>query len=61
MNIDNITYFDSFGIEYISKEMKSFIRNKNIAININRNKHIIQLCVDTFALNLMVLCWIIKD
>ena len=38
----NVTYFDSFGVEYVSKEKKNFIRNKNIAINIDRNKHIIQ-------------------
>ena len=30
MNGDNMTYFDSFGVEYIPK----FIGNKNIEINI---------------------------
>ena len=32
----NIIYFDSFGIEHIPKEIKIFIRNKNIITNIYR-------------------------
>ena len=28
VNSDNVTYFDSFGVEHISKEMKKFIGNK---------------------------------
>ena len=31
-----VTYFESSGAEYISKESKKFIDNKNITININR-------------------------
>ena len=31
-----VTYFDSFGVEYIPKEIKSFVVNKNIQINISR-------------------------
>ena len=31
----NITiYFDSFGVEHIPKEIKNFIKNKNIISNI---------------------------
>ena len=30
------TYFDSFGVEHISKEIKTFIENKNIITNIYR-------------------------
>ena len=30
VNIDNITYFDNFGIEHIPKETKTFIDNKHI-------------------------------
>ena len=33
---NNITYFDSFGVEDIPKEIKSFIKNKNIKTNIFR-------------------------
>ena len=29
VNDNNVTYFDSFGIEHISKEIKKFIRKKN--------------------------------
>ena len=34
MNGNNIIYFDSFGVEHIPKEIKEFIRNKNIITNI---------------------------
>ena len=30
MNSDNVIYFDSFGVEHISKEIKKFIDNKNV-------------------------------
>ena len=33
---NNITYFDSFGVEHIPKEIKTFIDNKNIKTNIFR-------------------------
>ena len=33
---NNVTYFDSFGVEHISKEIKTFITNKNIKTNIFR-------------------------
>ena len=33
---NNVTYFDSFGVEHIPKEIKKFISNKNIKINIFR-------------------------
>ena len=33
---NNVTYLDSFGVEYISKEIKAFIKNKNITTNIFR-------------------------
>ena len=31
---DNVTYFHSFGVEYIPKEIKDFIGNKSIIMNI---------------------------
>ena len=31
-----VTYFDSFGVEHIPKEIKTFIKNRNIKINIFR-------------------------
>ena len=33
---DNVTYFNSFGVEHIAKEIKAFINNKNITTNIFR-------------------------
>ena len=36
VNGDNVTYFDSFGVEHIPKEIKRFIGNKNIITNIFR-------------------------
>ena len=36
VNDNNVTYFDSFGVEHIPKEIKKFIGNKNIVKNIYR-------------------------
>ena len=33
---NNVTYFDSFGVKHIPKEIKTFINNKNIKTNIFR-------------------------
>ena len=35
-NNDSVTYFDSFGVEHISKEIQEFVKNKNIITNIVR-------------------------
>ena len=35
-NDDNVTYFDSFRVEYISNEIRKFIGNKNIKTNVYR-------------------------
>ena len=36
VNINNVTYFDSFGVEHLPKEIKGFIKNRNIKTNIFR-------------------------
>ena len=36
INAKNVIYFDSFGVEYISKEIRKFIGIKNIITNIYR-------------------------
>ena len=36
LNGDNVTYFDSFGVEHIPKEIKKFMGNKYITTNIYR-------------------------
>ena len=33
---NDVTYFDSFGVEHIPKEIKTFINSKNIKTNIFR-------------------------
>ena len=38
VNGNNVTYFESFGAEYIPKEIKQVISNKNIKINICRTQ-----------------------
>ena len=38
INNNNVIYFDSFGVEHIPKEIKEFIRNKNIKTSIFRIK-----------------------
>ena len=46
---NNVIYFHSFGVEYIPKEIKAFLNNKDITTNILEYKHMIQKCVDIFA------------
>ena len=36
LNIKNVTYFHSFGVEDILKEIRKFIGNKNVRTNIFR-------------------------
>ena len=36
MIAENVTYFDSFGVEHVPKEIRKFIGNKNIITNIYR-------------------------
>ena len=52
---NNVIQFDSFGVEYIPKEIKAFLNNKDITTNILEYKHMIQKCVDIFAQDLLIL------
>ena len=36
MNTENVTYFDSCGVEHIPKEIKKFIRNKIVITSVYR-------------------------
>ena len=38
INNNNVTYFDSFGVEHIPKEIKIFIGNKNMVTNIYKTQ-----------------------
>ena len=35
-NDNNVTYFDSFGVEHIPKEIEKFVMNKNVVTNVYR-------------------------
>ena len=59
---EEIVYFNSFSVEHISEEIKEFIGNRKIKANIfrvqaNNSKY----CVDTFVLDLVLLCLQIKN
>ena len=55
MNSNKVTYFDSFRIEYIPKEIKRFVSDKNIIANIYRNKVKIRYWVNILLLDLLIL------
>ena len=38
VNNKTVTYFDSFGLEHISKQVKKLVNNKNIIANIFRKQ-----------------------
>ena len=38
MSGDNVTFFNNFGVWHITKEIKKFIGNKNITINVLRTQ-----------------------
>ena len=50
---NDVTYFDSFGVKRIPKEIKAFIGNTNIKTI--EYKHMIQKYVDIFVLDLLIL------
>ena len=52
---NNVTYFDSFGVENIPKEIKKIVENKTIMTNIYR---IQAFDSKNFALDLLILCFI---
>ena len=56
MNNNDVTYFDSFGVEHILKEIKTFINNKNIKTNIFRIQAYDSVMCEYFVLDLLILC-----
>ena len=52
MYVLNVTYFDRFGIEHIPKEIKAFIKNKNIKTNIFRIQTYDSVMCGYFCINL---------
>ena len=55
-----VTYFDSFGIENISKEVKKFVNNNNIIANIFRLQAFDSVIADISVLNLSIICLWVK-
>ena len=62
-------YFDSFVVEYIPKEIKNFIRSKELDHAVGNKKlkqiylgykHMIQLCVGIFVLSLLTIGLMVK-
>ena len=56
INTKTVTYFDSFGVEYIPKEIKEFTNNKSIVANIFRIQAYDSVMCGYFVLNLLILC-----
>ena len=50
MNAENVTYFDSFGVEYIPKEIRKFIGNKNMITNIYRIQAYVSIMCGYFCI-----------
>ena len=53
---NDVTYFDSFGVEYIPKEIKAFVYNKNIKTNIFRIQAYDSVMCGYFCIGLLILC-----
>ena len=57
--VDNndVTYFDSFGVEHIPKEIKEFINNKNIKTNISRIQAYDSIMCGFFCIGFIDFSW----
>ena len=51
-----VIYFDSFGVEYFPKEIKRFIRHKNVKTNIFRIQEDNSIMCGYFCIFLLILC-----
>ena len=56
VNNNNVTYFDSFGVEHIPKEIIKFIENRNIRTNIFRIQAYDSIMCGYFWIHLLILC-----
>ena len=56
MNVNNIIYFDRFGVEYIPKKIKKFIGQKNIIRNIYGIQTYNLIINGYFLMDLFILC-----
>ena len=51
---NDVTYFDSFGVKHILKEVKAFINNKNITRNIFRIQTYDSIMCGDFCIDFML-------
>ena len=54
---NDVTYFDSFGVEHIPKEIRTFISNKNIKTNIFGIQAYDSITCRYFRIALLILCF----
>ena len=54
VNVENVTYFDTFEAEYIPKEIRKFIVSKHIT-NIYRRQAYNSIIFGYFVLDLLIL------
>ena len=57
---NDVTYFDSFGVEHIRKDLRTFVNNKNIKTNIFRIQEFDSIMRGYFLLDLLILCFLEK-
>ena len=55
-NSNNVAYFNSFGVEHIPNEIKTFINSENIITNIFRIQAYDSIICGYFVLDLLILC-----
>ena len=53
---NDVTYFDSFGVEHIPEEIETFISNKNIKTNVFRIQANDSMMCGYFCIGFMILC-----
>ena len=56
VNAENVTYFDSFGVEHIPKEIRKFIKNKNITTNTYRIQAYNSIICGYFCIGFIISC-----
>ena len=56
VTVNNIIYFDNFGVEHIPKENKELVENKNIITNIYRLEEYNSIMCGYFCIRIIDLC-----
>ena len=57
---NDVTYFDSFGVEHIRKDIRTFVNNKSIKTNIFRIQEFDSIVRRYFLSDLLILCFLEK-